>query len=189
VRDLEIRAELHRQIRGRHGDDPSVRVVDEMGVLTGERRIDVAVINGHLEGFEIKSERDSLDRLPRQAAAYGRVFDRLTVICAERHLDKAMACLPVWWGIDVARPNGTGVRIAHKRLPKANRELDPRAIAQLLWRQEALDALEELGCAKGLRSKPRRVLWQALAEALAPRDLRTLVRERLRTRRGWLADC
>lgn len=187
MRDPEIRAELHRRLQLRHGRDPNVRIVDEMSVLTGECRIDVALINGRLEGFEIKSEGDSLTRLPRQAQAYGRVFDRLTVVCAERHLDATLALLPEWWGVEVAEQRSGRTRIIRKRAARANPAVDPRAIAQLLWRSEALTALEEMDAARGLRNKPRRNLWSALAEAMPRHQLRALVRDALRARRGWLA--
>lgn len=178
---------LHKRLRKQHQEDPAVRVVDEMSVLRGRCRIDVAVINGRLEGFEIKSERDSLERLPRQAAAYGRVFDRLTMICAERHLDSALATLPEWWGVAIVQEKDGTARIMGKRPARANRNVEPQAIAQLLWRGETLAALEEIGAAKGLRSKPRRVLWDTLADALPPSKLRALVRDQLRARQNWLA--
>jgi hypothetical protein len=187
VRDPEIRAELHKRLQLRHANDENVRIVDEMGVLTGECRIDVALINGRLEGFEIKSEGDSLARLPRQVQAYGRVFDRLTMVCAERHLEAALSLLPDWWGIEVAEKRGSRTRIVRKRAARANPDIEPRAIAQLLWRSEALAALEHRDAASGLRSKPRRTLWWALAEGMPRRELRALVREALRARRGWLA--
>jgi hypothetical protein len=186
VRDPEIRAELHRRLRARVGDGPEVRIVDEMGVLRGECRIDVAVINGRLEGFEIKSAGDSLVRLARQAEAYGRVFDRLTIVCAERHVESALALLPTWWGVEVAQSRGDRVRIVRHRAARANPGVDPRSVAELLWRSEALKALEGLKASRGLRSKPRRALWAALADAAEARELRALVREALRARRSWL---
>lgn len=187
VRDPEIRTELHRRLRLRHGSDPDSRIVDEMTILAGEHRIDVALINGRLEGFEIKSDVDSLARLPRQALAYGRVFDRLTVICTERHLESAFTLLPDWWGVEVAEESKVGTRIVRRRAPKANPAVEPHALAQLLWRSEALAALEARNVAGGLRSKPRRTLWSALAETMPRRELRLLVRQTLRSRRGWLA--
>ncbi|HET7418144.1 MAG TPA: sce7726 family protein [Solirubrobacterales bacterium] len=186
MRDPEMRAELHRRLQLRYGDDPNVRIVDEMSVLGGACRIDVALINGRLEGFEIKSESDSLSRLPRQAVAYSQVFDRLTMICAERHLEPALALLPDWWGVEVAEPREASTRLVRKRPARANPEVDPQAVAQLLWRSEALAALEARNEARGMRSKPRRALWSALAETTPRRELRLLVRETLRARQGWL---
>lgn len=188
MRDIDIRAVLHNRLETRYADDPLVRVVDEMGVLRGRSRIDVAVINGRLEGFEIKSERDSLARLQGQAAAYGKVFNRLTIICAECHLDAARDGLPEWWGIEVARLRNDETSIVRDRGPRANLHTEPGALAQLLWRHEVLEVLEGLGLDRGLRSKPRRVLWAALAAALPPRLLASTVRDRLRARPAdWLA--
>lgn len=187
MRDPQIRAELHRRLRGRLGEGSEVRIVDEMNVLRGRCRIDVAAINGRLEGFEIKSAGDSLARLDRQADAYGRVFDRLTMVCAERHLEAVLAQLPEWWGIEVVEERRASIRIVRRRPARANPGVDLQAVVQLLWRSEVLAALEQMDAARGLYSKPRRTLWAALAEALGPRELRALVREALRARRGWLA--
>lgn len=187
MRDPEIRAALHQRLARRYREADDVRVIDEMGVLAGACRIDVAVINGHLEGFEIKSERDDLKRLARQADIYGLVFDRLTVVCAERHLENAEASIPRWWGIEVAEPRAGSVRIVRRRPARANPGLDLGAVVQLLWREETLAALEECGRAVGLRSRPRRELWSALREALPARELRALVRDRLRRRQNWPA--
>jgi hypothetical protein len=188
MRDVEIREALHERLGSRYGSDPAVRVVDEMAVLSGACRVDIAVINGRLEGLEIKSERDTLERLPRQVELYGRVFDRMTMVCAERHLEKAIEAVPGWWGVEVASRNGVGaVALKRVRAARANRGVEAKAVAQLLWRDEALGALTALGADGGLRSKPRRVLWGALAGALPARELRKLVRERLRARRDWLS--
>jgi hypothetical protein len=186
VRDPEIRAELHRSLRNRHRSGPS-RIVDENTLLGGASRIDVAAINGRLEGYEIKSEADSLVRLMSQASAYARVFDRLTLICAERHLGDALDKLPPWWGIEVAHEHHGRPRLQRKRTPKANRSVDPEALVSLLWRPEMLSALEARGVARGLRSAPRRVLRVALLEAMGAQDLRRLVRDSLCARKGWLA--
>jgi hypothetical protein len=111
----------------------------------------------------------------------------LTVICAERHLEKAVACVPEWWGVEVAENRNESVAIARQRQPRANPDPDLSAIAQLLWREEALAALELCGQAQGLRSKPRKVLWQTLTETYTASALRALVREQLRQRQGWPA--
>jgi hypothetical protein len=185
MNDSDIRAVLHSRLETRHGGDPKTRIVDELGVLMGDSRVDVAVINGKLEGFEIKSDRDRLVRLPRQADAYSQVFDRMTVVCCERHAAGVALCVPDWWGIEVARSGNRGTRIVRLRSPRANPGVEPGAVVQLLWRDEALDELERIDRADGLRSKPREVLWGALADALPPRTLRAVVRDRLRARKDW----
>lgn len=184
-RDRDIRAALHSRLLALHGADPNCRVVDELSILRGHCRADVAVINGRLDAYEIKSARDTLDRLPRQAEAYGRVFDRVTVICADRHLEGARRCIPSWWGIEVAQGTADEVRLTSDRPGRANPAPDPDAIVQLLWRGETLGALEALELAAGLRSKPRRVLWGVLAAAVPVGELRALVRRQLCAREDW----
>jgi hypothetical protein len=189
MRDREIRHVLHARLAAQHAGDSATRIVDELGLLRGASRIDVAVINGRLEGFEIKSEKDTLERLPHQLEAYRRVFDRLTVICAERHLESALKLAPWWCGVEVAKPGRAKVlHLRRARESRANREVEPDAVAQLLWRDELIDALEELGEAGGLRSKPRAVLRGALVASLPPTRLRALVRDRLRAREGWRVE-
>ena len=76
MRDLDARTAIRRQLHAAHSADPDTRIVEEMGIWSGSVRIDIAVINGELSGFELKSDRDTLERLPNQADLYSRVFDR-----------------------------------------------------------------------------------------------------------------
>jgi len=39
-------------------------MLHELGILNGATRIDIAVITGQIEGYELKSERDTIQRLP-----------------------------------------------------------------------------------------------------------------------------
>src|SRR4029077_13805561 len=71
---------------------------------------DVAVVNGALDGFELKSDRDRLDRLARQSEIYGAVFDRMTLVVGPRHERQAARMIPDWWGLERTEPlTGGGV--------------------------------------------------------------------------------
>jgi hypothetical protein len=59
--------------------------LDEVWVPRSNERADVAIIGTRMDGFEIKTERDTLHRLPRQVEAYGRLFDRCTAVVDQRH--------------------------------------------------------------------------------------------------------
>ncbi|WP_168198409.1 sce7726 family protein [Crassaminicella thermophila] len=54
--------------------DPTTKLIHEMDVCFGTSRIDIAVINGKIHGYEIKSEQDTLDRLPAQIESYNKIF-------------------------------------------------------------------------------------------------------------------
>lgn len=80
LRDLDIRRALRALLAEGHAGEPGARVVDELGIRQGSARVDLAVINGSINGFEIKSDADRLDRLGRQRDAYGTVLDTVTLV-------------------------------------------------------------------------------------------------------------
>lgn len=186
TRDIDIRASLHSVLRKEHKNEPDTLILDELGLCQGDARIDVAVVNGAINGYEIKSESDTLERLPRQTDAYNRVFDTVTILTASRFIEGIEDIIPEWWGITKAEMDADGiVHFFPYRTPHQNPSIDPIALAQLLWREEALSVLKERGLHKGLLSKPRQVLWSALAEQLELRDLQDEVRKRLKARSRW----
>ena len=187
MRDGDIRRELDALLRQQHAGAPDTLIRHEMGLCGGERRIDVALLNGEISGYEIKSDEDTLFRLLGQADAYRRVLDRITLVTTPRHQDKAMGLLPLWWGIIVARQERGRVILETVREAGINTELSSFALAQLLWRGEALEELKTRGLSKGLLKKARHYVWLALAQAVAVEDLRNLVRERVKARPEWLA--
>lgn len=151
--------------------------VDEFWVPRSHERADLAVIGRSLDGFEIKTERDTLRRLPRQIDAYGRLFDRCSVVVAEKHCDEATALLPAWWGITTVHVNG-GVSFTEVREPRHNPGLDPEILVRLLWKAEAMVALAKLGGDPDERAS-RGTLWRDLLEAASLTQLRAAVRRAL----------
>jgi hypothetical protein len=185
MRDRDIRAALWDLLDEEHRDDPDTLVLDELGVCEGSARADVAVVNGSLAAFEIKSDKDTLARLPGQVEAYQRIFDVVTVIVGGRYVDRIAKVVPEAWGITQALQNEESVELKQIREPLRNEATDAFSRTQLLWRDEALALLESRGLAKGLRSKPRRVLWQAIADHLSPDEVSDAVRTQLKARAGW----
>ena len=63
------------------------KVIDEFGVMHGGARIDVAVVSdSFLYGYEIKSDYDTLCRLPNQVREYSPVFDEVSLIVGKNIL-------------------------------------------------------------------------------------------------------
>lgn len=185
MRDRDVRAALHARLLREHSADlDSTLVVDELG-LCGEVRVDVAVVNACLSGFELKSASDTLRRLPRQAQFYSQVLDYCTLVVAENHLDDALTMVPIWWGCVVVRPTKSGVRLEEVAQPRSNEQIDAYSLAQLLWRDEALAALQDFDAVKGCRSKSRKVIWERLAEVADLESLRATVRTSLKARQRW----
>jgi len=186
MRDVEIRSGLRKRLLAAYGNDSSTLIIDELGICSGLARADMAVINGELKGFEIKSERDRLDRLPSQAHLYGKVFDTMTIVLGPRHAKKVEASSPEWWGILVAYSSRLGLAKWELIRPEGrNSRQDALSVAQLLWRDEALAVLRSSGLAKRLTDRPRKYLWEALASNFCLSDLRDIVRAQLRTRKNW----
>jgi hypothetical protein len=170
LRDLDIRHALRAALEEKHAAEPDARMVDELGICQGTARVDLAVINGSINGFEIKSDADRLHRLDRQRDAYGTVLDTVTLVTSKRHLPTARK-IPKWWGIIEATPSDNGVRLRHIRKCRPNRKQDPEAVARFLWREEALALLAEHDLHGGMLSKPRLMLWSRLASELEPKVL------------------
>lgn len=164
---------------------PLARLVPEMEVCQGSARIDLASIGQGIDGYEIKGDRDDLARLPAQAASYGRVFDRLTLVASSRHLREAERVLPGWWGLALVRDDSRCIESV--RAAGGNPELDPGALVRLLWRDEALAAVEAR-----LGRQPRttrRELCTRLVDLMPQEELRNLVCRSLRERATWRAAC
>jgi hypothetical protein len=185
LRDRDIRASLHAHLATEHAGEHDTLLVDEMGILRGAARVDLAVVNCSINGFEIKSEADRLHRLARQRDAYGAVLDTVTLVTCRHHLAAARSVIPAWWGIIVATAPDGGVALRRTRRARPNRRIQPTALASLLWREEALELLDQHRLVNGLRSRPNGVLWTALAESLPLAALSDGVRAALKARSNW----
>ncbi|WP_024934033.1 sce7726 family protein [Actinomadura welshii] len=187
--ERQVRQSLLSLLQDRHRDDPDTLIRHEMGLCAGARRVDLAVINGELAGFEIKSDQDTLERLAGQAADYGRVLDRVTLVTTDRYLVRAAALVPDWWGLVRAAPadgDETGVvELGEVRAARVNSVQDPFAVAQLLWRDEALAILRARGQHKGVQRERRWLVWERLATVLPLPELRRLVCVQLKARQAW----
>ncbi len=184
TRDKDIRIALRRKLE----DDPSYRgaaLIEELGLLQGDSRIDLAVLNGSLEGYEIKSARDTLKRLDLQIPAYNLVLDYVSVVVSPNHLYAIQTLLPAWWGVYLAQYQGQQLIIEEVKRPLQNTKIDAHAIVQLLWRDEALGELRKRGQAKGITKKPRKQVWDRLVECTTLDELTIVVRETLKSRSDW----
>jgi hypothetical protein len=99
--------------------------------LTFAVRVDVAVLNGHLAGYELKSERDTLRRLPARVQVYSGVLDWATLVVAERHVEHARPLLPDWWGILIASSAESDVRLDPEREPRPNPAVNAEMLVRL----------------------------------------------------------
>ena len=111
MRDQDIRQILINELTAKFRDHKDTILVHELGLFQGKSRIDIAIINGSLYGYEIKSDSDNLLRLDDQLQAYSKVFDYLTFIVGPSHLTKVKAKLPRWCGLYIAETKSNHLKI------------------------------------------------------------------------------
>lgn len=188
LRDLDIRTALHRDLRLEHKGEEDTFILDELGLCQGISRVDVAVINGAITGYEIKSPKDTLERLPLQQEIYSKTLDYVVIVSGESHLAHVREMVPDWWGIKVPVEENGVLCVYVERGPQPNPSVDPQSLVQLLWREEALEELCSLGLERGVKSKSRAEIWNRLANSVEPSELGNIVRRRLKARTGWRVD-
>ena len=183
IRDYDeraIRKRLRDHLIAEHGAEPETVYIDELGVNRGSGRIDLAVVNGQLHGYEIKSDRDSLRRLKSQSELYSGVFDRITLVCGEKHISRALDIIPGWWALARSVTLNDALAFEMVRIGQANPNRNRRALAELLWRDEVISILETRDAVYGLRRKPRAILWDKIAEVLSVDEMAEAVRRHLK---------
>ncbi|WP_423142850.1 sce7726 family protein [Parablastomonas sp. CN1-191] len=184
--DRDVRFAVRERLQREHCGDDDTRIVEEMGIWNGAVRVDVAVINGELAAYELKSARDTLTRLPNQAALYSLVFDRVSLVAAEKHLEAAQMKIPEWWGVIRARTCGDSVELEEVRKAQRNPSQDPIQLAKLLWKEETIGLLQANNALTGHRSASRDQLARRLTEVLDHSALAHGVRRCLKDRSTWL---
>ena len=186
MNDAEIRQSIHRKLLRRQHARNDTLVIDELGLNHGKCRADIAVVNGHFVGYEIKSDDDSLRRLREQVKSYNAVFDTAFIVAGERHIDRIQQYVPDWWGV-ITSVKGLkdGINFELVRRARTNKNVDPMSVAQLLWRSEAMEILTQRQVPSKMLRQPRAALYEHLVELLSTSELRKTVREFLRKRRNW----
>ena len=181
-RDVGVRPALREYLERQELASSDATLIEEMGLCQGRVRIDLATVSSVLHGYEIKANRDRLSRLSSQAATYNRVLDHVTLVVDFKHLKAALRLVPQWWGVLLVRVGIEGVSLDPFRPAAENPGQDPRALVELLWRDEALELLECHNAAAGVRSKPRPAVWDRVCEVLDLSQIRSAVRYRLKAR-------
>jgi hypothetical protein len=165
---------------------PDTIVIDELGLSHAKVRIDVAIINGCVHGYEIKSGLDTLERLPAQLGLYTQCLAKLTLICAQRHVDKASKAAPDWCGIWEAKKGPRGaMSFSTVRKAETNPNIDAVQLAHLLWRPEALALLAAFGVSANVSKMPRRELYEIIAARMSVKELTAAIRNAMQLRRAW----
>ncbi|WP_196794101.1 sce7726 family protein [Corynebacterium durum] len=108
----------------------------------GRRKVDLGILNGTSTAYEIKSERDSLNRLLPQLSSYEKVFARVNVVTSENHLKHITELAPKHVGLILLSKRFT-LQTIREASEDPNR-LDSLSILDVLRTSEAKDVLANL---------------------------------------------
>ena len=186
ILDPDIREALVEKRLEPHARRSGALVIHELGLAHAKRRVDVAVINGEIHGFEIKSAQDRLDRLPGQIEVYTRSLHRLTLVVATRHVKRVLEIIPPWCGVlKVLVGTRGGISFKSVRLAKKNPSVDPYILAHLLWRNEVQDILSKYDIQPAILRAPRAELYKLLVEKKPEANLAGMIKDAMEKREFW----
>lgn len=171
-----------------HFSEPDTKVIDEMGLNLGSSIIDIAVINGTMVGYEIKSDHDTLNRLAGQILEYNKVFDFLNIVTSKKYAPIIKQHVPKWWGIIEVEEIENVVKIHQRRKPKLNKEISGYSLLQLLWKEELSEIIDKYGLDRKLKNKPKKIVWAYVSEILDLEIIKENVRSYLKSRSKWKVD-
>ncbi len=161
VVDKDVRHAFYEYIR------PKLRgsmFVHELVLQLGreEGRVDLVAIDNELSGFEIKSDADTLTRLKRQVRLYSKVMHRMSLVVTLKHLAGATRIAPEYWGIYTYLSGN----ITEVRAPSPSAVICFRSMTGLLWKDSALQLLNEHGLDKGFARKAKHYLHEHIFEKI-----------------------
>lgn len=185
--DKDIRQVVKKNVIKNHIHDPTTLVIEELGLNFGKNRIDIAVINGEIHGYELKSDSDNLLRLPRQVEAYSAVMDKVTLVVGSTHADKAIKLIPEWWGVKIAtQGNRGGITLKTERKTKRNNSIDSLELIKLVWKDEVLELLSQrMSVDWRIKKLRKQEIYQLVIDSFTNDELRNNVRAILKSRNDW----
>jgi hypothetical protein len=185
LRDADVRTPLRALVRQRFPDDSIF--LEELVIPERDTRIDMAVVNGALHGFEIKSDADTIRRLPVQRESYNALFDEITLVVGKRHLKEAQGMIPEWWGLAIASRIDDHVEIERQREASANPHSDPATVIKLLRRPEIEAAVRNMELSSRVSQYYMYELHKMVVAATDAEALGNIVRAAMKQRYGRLS--
>lgn len=139
-------------------------IVEEFDIENGVNRIDIVCIqDSSLHGYEIKSDLDTLTRLPNQVTSYNKIFGKVTLVVGYEHVNKAIYLIPDWWGITIAKYDGRdNIVFSAIREASPNPAINDVALSKLLLKDELVRLLRVYNPQARCKSLPKSRLFAEL---------------------------
>jgi len=139
--------------------------------------IDIAVIDKkYFYGYEIKSDIDTLRRLPMQMQIYGYVLDKITIVVGVSKFIKINAIVPNFWGIIVAHNVNGKIVLQRIRSPKLNKHINKNWLSKKLWKSDIVAILRIKNLYKGRSKYCKDELLGVFMENISLDELRYYIR-------------
>lgn len=183
MRDLDIRKVLHSHLDREYESIKDTVIVDELSLCSGLSRIDIAVINGVIHGYEIKSEEDTLTRLPIQMNNYNKSLEKISIATNKNHLNKIMQYVPEWWGIILLEDNN-GIELNEIRKAEKNPIVEGISLLHLLWKEELISVAQKYNL-KINKSGNKIKMREKISDALDLETISNEIRDYLKSRQNW----
>ena len=184
MKDFQIREILRETTLKKYIHDSNSKVVDELNIPITKSRVDIAVVNGHLHGYEIKSASDTLNRLPHQIEGYTKVFDYITVVTENKYHKKVLEIIPEWVGIQICEIINGKPKTKTLRKPLFNRNKEGFFLAKLLRRTEIEQILKENNISYNRKTNVWK-LCELLGNSISITKLSKIIRITLKQRQDW----
>lgn len=170
--DREIREKLLKDLRA---DKNNIKIINELDI--NGAIADLAVISkDYFCGYEIKSDRDTLKRLPGQIQIYSYVFDKITIVIGESKFFNTIEIIPNFWGVIMAESRNGKIILTEVRKPKLNTNINKNWLSKKLWRSDIVDILKELNLYKGKSGFYKDALLEILMGKISLNELRHHIR-------------
>lgn len=156
IREKDIKAALIDWLYEKGHVEDAV-IINEMVVANWSRRADIAVANGRLYAYEIKSDADTLKRLPGQVDLFSSHFDKVTLVVASKFVSTVLDGYPPEIGVlEVVCENGA-VRLRQARAGRIVETKDAAVLSSFLTKLDLYKLLRKEGV-KATPDMPRRDL-------------------------------
>ncbi len=159
-----------------------MRIMEEF-VLCRKCRADAVMFAPErgIIGFEIKSDRDSLERLEHQVRDYSRFCDYNYLVTGAKYISKAAEVLPEFWGIYcISEQNGI-LKLTIEREAAVSPKVRLQNQLKFLWRNELIDIMKRhkiRGYSSRNKSKIRRLLLDNMDKQELKSELFEMMMER-----------
>lgn len=146
-----------------------LRFFEELNI--GKSRADaVLIMEDKLIGFEIKSDVDSLKRLPEQIKNYTKYCNQNYLVVGTYFVDKVQDILPETWGIYSCRQLEESCELVCIRQAQPNQKVKIKNQLSLLWRNELIHIVKKYKLG-GVTKRNRKKLAELIIEKLAESEI------------------